>query len=154
MPDQGPDDAAIAAILRETRSIALVGASAQPSRPSFDVLRFLVSRGYRVFPVNPGLAGGTIQGLPVHARLADLPEPVDMVDVFRNSAAAGEVVDEALAMTPLPRVIWMQIGVRNAEAAARAEAAGLCVVMDRCPKIEHRRLAEAIGNAGDRQVQP
>lgn len=151
MPHPCPSDAEIASILRDTRTIALVGASPQPARPSFAVMRFLVARGYRVLPVNPGLAGGTIQGLPVFASLADLPEPVDMVDVFRNSEAAGSVVDEALALAPRPRVIWMQVGVSNPAAAARAEAAGLRVVMDRCPKIEYRRLAGEIGGAADRQ---
>ena len=140
MPHDGPSDAVIGTILREVRTIALVGASADAARPSFGVLRFLLARGYRVFPVNPGLAGGTIQGRPVQARLADVPEPVDMVDIFRNAEAAAGVVDEALALVPLPRVVWMQIGVRNDAAAARAEAAGLTVVMDRCPKIEYARL--------------
>lgn len=141
-------DAVIGTILREVKTIALVGASANAARPSFLVLRYLVAHGYRVFPVNPGLAGGVIQGLAVHGRLADLPEPVDMVDIFRNSEAAAGVVDEALALVPPPRVIWMQLGVRNDAAAARAEAAGLTVVMDRCPKIEYGRLSGEIGWSG------
>ena len=141
-------DAVIGAILRQTRTIALVGASANPARPSFLVLRYLVAHGYRVLPVNPGLAGGTIQGLAVQARLADIREPVDMVDIFRNAEAAAGIVDEALALRPLPRVIWMQLGVRNAAAAERAEAAGLTVVMDRCPKIEFGRLSSEIGWSG------
>ncbi|RYB05692.1 CoA-binding protein [Lichenibacterium ramalinae] len=145
MPERETTDAVIAAILRDTRTIALVGASADPARPSFGVMHFLSGRGYRVFPVNPGLAGGTIQGRRVYGRLADLPEPVDMVDVFRKSEAAGAVVDDALALAPPPRTVWMQIGVRDDAAAARAQAAGVTVVMDRCPKIEYRRL---LGDAG------
>lgn len=148
MPNARTPDAVIGAILRDVRTIALVGASANAARPSFLVLRYLVAHGYRVFPVNPGLAGGTIQGLAVHGRLADVPEPVDMVDIFRNAAAAAGVVDEALALAPPPRVIWMQLGVRHEAAAARAEAAGLTVVMDRCPKIEYGRLSGEIGWSG------
>lgn len=138
-------DALIGSILAATRTIALVGASADPTRPSHEVLAYLVARGYRVFPVNPGLAGGAILGRPVYARLADVPEPIDMVDVFRNSDAAGGVVDEALALDPLPKVVWMQLGVRDEVAAARAEAAGVTVVMDRCPKIEAARLSAGSG---------
>lgn len=145
MAERETTDAVMAAVLRGTRTIALVGASADPARPSFGVMHFLLGRGYRVFPVNPGLAGGMIQGRRVYGRLADVPEPVDMVDVFRKSEAAGAVVDDALALEPLPRVVWMQLGVRDDAAAARAEAAGLTVVMDRCPKIEYRRL---LGEAG------
>ena len=127
-------------ILDEVTTIALVGASPKPERPSNEVMKFLLEHGYDVIPVNPGLAGKEIHGRTVAASLAEIARPVDMVDIFRNSAAAGGVVDEALAMTPLPRVIWMQKGVRNEEAAARAEARGLMVVMNRCPKIEYRRL--------------
>lgn len=145
MPRDPTPDAVIGTILRQTRTIALVGASANPARPSFMVLRDLVAHGYRVFPVNPGLAGGTIQGLAVRARLADVPEPIDMVDIFRNAEAAAGIVEEALALEPLPRVVWMQLGVRNDAAAERAEAAGLTVVMDRCPKIELARLSGEIG---------
>jgi predicted CoA-binding protein len=138
----------MASVLGSVRTIAMVGASANPSRPSCLVLRYLVAHGYRVFPVNPGLAGSAILGQPVHARLADVPEPIDMVDVFRNAAAAGGVVAEALALEPRPRVIWMQLGVRDEAAALRAEAAGLTVIMDRCPKIEFGRLSGEIGWSG------
>lgn len=130
------DPALIRRVLAETRSIALVGASANPARPSHHVMAFLLGRGYRVTPINPGLAGRTLLGQPVLARLADLPEPVDMVEIFRQSDAAGGVVDEALALPWLPLFIWMQIGVRDDAAAARAEARGVVVVMERCPKIE------------------
>lgn len=139
MPWQNPDDSAIAAILRDTRRIALVGASANAARPSASVLRWLLGRGYDVTAINPGLSG-TLFGAPVAARLADLPVPVDMVDVFRNSEAAGAVVDEVLALPWRPKVIWMQLGVVNPEAAARAEAMGIAVVTDRCPVIEAGRL--------------
>ncbi len=139
--DAYPDEW-IADILKSVRRIALVGASPKPERPSHEVMAFLLSRGYEVFPVNPGQAGKEILGRRVHASMADIPEPVDMVDIFRNSEAAGGVVDEALKLSPLPRVIWMQLGVRNDEAAGRAEAAGLKVVMNRCPKIEIPRLLD------------
>ncbi len=137
--DAYPDEW-IADILKSVRRIALVGASPKPERPSHEVMAFLLSHGYEVFPVNPGQAGKEILGQRVHASLADIPEPVDMVDIFRNSEAAGGIVDEALKLDPLPRVIWMQLGVRNDEAARRAETAGLKVVMNRCPKIEIPRL--------------
>jgi hypothetical protein len=138
-------DALIRSILNGVKSIAMVGASPNPARPAFLVLKYLSERGYRMLPINPGLAGGAIHGLPVYARLADAPGPIDMVDIFRNSAAAGGVVDEALALEPPPRVIWMQLGVRDEAAAARAEARGVTVVMNRCPKIEYGRLSGEIG---------
>ena len=136
-------DALIASVLDGTRTVALVGASNNPARPSHGVMAWWLRRGVRVFPVNPGLAGGEILGQPVFAELADLPGSIDLVDVFRNSDAAGGVADEALALSPLPRTIWMQLGVRDDAAAARAEAAGLTIVMDRCPAIEAARLASA-----------
>jgi predicted CoA-binding protein len=126
-------------ILTEVRTIAIVGASPRRERPSHRVMAYLQRRGYRAIPVNPFAAGTKINGETCHARLADVPEPVDMVDVFRRSAAAGEVVDAAIAKRV--KVIWMQLGVRDDLAAARAEARGIRVVMNRCPAIEIPRLA-------------
>ncbi len=136
----GLDDTAIREILTGVRRIAVVGASPNPLRPSHDVLGVLINRGYETFPINPGHAGALIGGRRVFARLADVPVPIDMVDVFRNSAAAAAAVDDALALDPLPRVIWMQLGVINEAAAGRARAKGVSVVMNRCPAIELRRL--------------
>jgi predicted CoA-binding protein len=141
-------DAYIRDILKSVKTIAHVGASANPARPSYIVMKYLLERGYDVIPVNPGLAGQTLLGKTVYGRLADIPHPVDMVEIFRNSEAAGPVTDEALALSPLPRVIWMQLSVRNDEAAARAEARGVKVVMNRCPKIEYGRLSGEIGWQG------
>lgn len=134
------EDGYVADILKTVKTIAVVGASPNPSRPSHGVMGFLLSKGYQVIPVNPGQAGKTILGRAVYGRLADIPEPVDMVDVFRASDHVGAVVDEALALDPPPKVIWTQLGVRDDGAAARAEAAGLRVVQDRCPAIEYPRL--------------
>ncbi|MGD0563808.1 MAG: CoA-binding protein [Roseiarcus sp.] len=145
--DSYPDDY-IRGILTGVKRIAMVGASANSARPSFFVLKYLSERGFTMLPINPGLAGGAILGLPVYARLADAPGPIDMVDIFRNSEAAGAIVDEALALDPLPRAIWMQLGVRNDAAAARAEAKGVEVVMNRCPKIEYGRLSGEIRWSG------
>lgn len=135
-----PSDDTIRAILTRSRIVAVVGASANPARPSYGVMRFLQRQGHRVVPVNPGLAGKTLLGEAVFARLADIPFAIDMVDIFRRSEAVPAVVGEALALDPLPAVIWMQLGVIAPEAAAQARAAGLEVVMDRCPVIESRRL--------------
>ena len=130
----------LADILRATKVIALVGASPNPERPIQRVMAFLLRKGYRVIPVNPGQAGKEILGQRVVGRLADIEEPIDMVDVFRAANALPAVVDEVLALSPLPKVIWGQLSVRHDEAAARAEAAGIKVVMDRCPAIEYPRL--------------
>ena len=134
------DDAYIAGILKSTRTIALLGASPNPERPSNRVMGFLLSKGYRVIPVNPGQAGREIRGQKVYAHLSDIPEPVDMVDVFRAAQYLDGVVDEALALPQKPKVVWGQLGVRDDKAAAKAEAAGIEVVMDRCPAIEYPRL--------------
>jgi uncharacterized protein len=142
-PIDGLGDGTIREILTSVRTIAVVGASPNPARPSNDVLGFLVAKGYETWPVNPGHAGALIRGRPVSARLADVPARIDMVDVFRNSTAAAGAVDEALTLDPLPRVIWMQLGVVNEEAAERARAKGVMVVMNRCPVIETRRLFAA-----------
>ena len=133
-------DAEILKILRGTRTIAMVGASANPERPSYGVLHFLVEKAYRVFPVNPGHVGKTIADQPVYARLADIVEPIDLVDIFRRSEFVGPVVDAVLRLDRLPKVIWMQLGIRDDAAAARAEAAGITVVMNHCLKIEYSRL--------------
>jgi predicted CoA-binding protein len=141
-------DSYIRGILDSVKSIAIVGASAKDVRPSFFVLRYLIGKGYRVFPVNPGQGGKEILGQTVYASLKDIPEPLDMVEVFRGSEYAPAIVEEALALDPCPKVIWMQLGVRHDEAAAKAEAAGLQVVMNRCPKIEYGRLSGEISWSG------
>ena len=138
----------IRSILTSVTTIAMVGASANSARPSYLVLKYLSERGYRMLPINPGLAGGEIHGLPVYASLREAPGPIDMVEIFRNSANAGPIVDEALALDPVPKVIWMQLSVRNDAAAARAEAKGVQVVMNRCPKIEYGRLSGEIKWSG------
>jgi uncharacterized protein len=124
-------------ILGSVKTIAMVGASANALRPSYFVMKYLLDKGYEVIPVNPGLAGKEVLGRKVYVSLKDIPVPIDMVDIFRNAEAAGEVVDEALSLPQKPKAIWMQLGVRNDEAAARAEAAGIQVVMNRCPKMEY-----------------
>jgi predicted CoA-binding protein len=140
MAVDGKSDEDIRRILSEARTIAMVGASPNPARPSNGVLAFLLRRGYAVTPVNPGHAGKTIHGATVVGKLSDLPGPVDIVDVFRNSEAAGGTIDEVLALPWKPKAIWLQLGVVNEPAAARARAAGIPVVMNRCPKIEIPRL--------------
>lgn len=132
------DDSFIKNILSSTKTIALVGASANPERPSHEVMHFLQSKGYRVIPVNPGLAGQELLGETVRASLKEIDEPIDMVDVFRASDSVPPIVEDAIAVKA--KTVWMQLHVRHDEAAARAQAAGLAVVMDRCPKIELKRL--------------
>jgi len=141
-------DSYIRGILNTVKSIALVGVSPKQNRPSYFAFKYLLERGYNMIPVNPGQAGHDILGRRVYAKLADIGEPVDMIDIFRAPQYAVGIVEEALALKPRPQVIWMQLGVRNEEAAARAEAAGLKVVMNRCPKIEYGRLSSEIGWMG------
>jgi uncharacterized protein len=141
-------DTYIRGLLNTVKTIAMVGISPKDNRPSYFAFKYLLERGYRMIPVNPGQAGKEILGQKVYAKLSDIPEPVDMVDIFRASPYALGVVNEALAMNPRPQVIWMQLGVRNDEAAAEAEAAGIKVVMNRCPKIEYGRLSSEISWMG------
>ncbi|MEQ8825356.1 MAG: CoA-binding protein [Filomicrobium sp.] len=144
------DDGLIAETLNNVRTFAFVGASANPSRPSYFAMKYLLAKGYDVHPVNPGHAGNKILGRMTYATLADVPAPLDVVDVFRNSEAALEITREAIRMKDQLgiKVVWMQLGVRNDEAAAEAERAGLTVIMNRCPKIEYGRLSGEIGWAG------
>ncbi len=142
------DDGYIRGILNTVKTIAMVGVSANTVRPSYFVFKYLSERGYRMIPVNPGLAGKDLLGQRAFATLLDITEPVDMVDIFRASDHVLPVVEQALAMQPRPRVIWMQLGVRNDAAAALAEANGLAVVMNRCPKIEYGRLSSEISWMG------
>jgi predicted CoA-binding protein len=142
------DDGYIRGILNTVKTIAMVGVSANTSRPSYFAFKYLLERGYRMIPVNPGLAGQDLLGQRVYARLGDIPEPVDMVDVFRASQYVPAIVEEMLAMRPVPRVLWMQLGIRHDEAAARAEAHGVKVVMNRCTKIEYGRLSSEISWMG------
>lgn len=141
-------DGYIRGILNTVKTIAVVGVSAKDTRPSYFVFKYLFERGYRMIPVNPGQAGSKLLGQRVYAQLADIPEPVDMVDIFRASAHALPIVQEALTLNPRPKVIWMQLGIRNDEAARLAEDAGLKVVMNRCPKIEYGRLSSEISWMG------
>lgn len=133
-----PDNAGLRDLFNRTRTIALVGASPKPERPSNRVMAFLLDRGFHVIPVNPGQAGGKIHDQKVYAQLADIPEPIDMVDIFRNSEDAGGVVDEAIAVNA--KAVWMQLNVIDEDAAKRAQDAGLTVVMNRCPAIEIPQL--------------
>jgi uncharacterized protein len=142
------DDARIRGILDSVKTVAVVGASHGDDKPSMFVVKYLSERGYRVFPINPGRAGKQIANVHAYARLRDVPEPIDMIDVFRRSDRVGEILDEALELSHRPKVFWMQLGVRNDEVAARAEAAGMTVIMDRCPKIEYGRLSREINWVG------
>jgi uncharacterized protein len=141
-------DTYIRGILNTVKSIAMVGASEKQNRPSYFAFKYLLERGYNMIPVNPGHAGQGMLGRQFYARLADVPEPIDMVDIFRSSRYALPIVQEALALKPRPQVIWMQLGVRNDAAATLAEAEGLKVVMNRCPKIEYGRLSSEIAWMG------
>lgn len=140
-------DALIARILRSVKTIAMIGASANEMRPSYFAMKYLSDKGFKIIPVNPGVAGKEILGQKVYAKLADVPPPVDMVDIFRNSEAAGPITDEVIANRERLgiHILWMQLGVINEEAAKRAESAGLTVIMNRCPKIEYGRLSGEIG---------
>ena len=141
-------DSYIRGILNTVRTIAMVGISPKDNRPSYFAFKYLMERGYRMIPVNPGQVGHDILGQKVYARLADIPEPIDMIDIFRAPQFAPGIVKEALALKPRPGVIWMQLGVRNDEAARLAEENGLKVVMNRCPKIEYGRLSSEIAWMG------
>jgi predicted CoA-binding protein len=142
------DDSYIRGILNTVKTIAMVGASEKENRPSYFAFKYLLERGYKMIPVNPGHAGEDMLGQRIFARLGDIPEAVDMIDIFRGSQYAPAIVQEALALKPRPSVIWMQLGVRNDEAAALAEANGMKVVMNRCPKIEYGRLSSEIAWMG------
>ena len=141
-------DVQLRAILQRVKTIAMVGASSNWNRPSYFVMKYLQGKGYRVIPVNPGIAGQMLLGEKAYGSLRDIAEPVDMVDIFRAAQYAPGVVEDALRMNPRPRVIWMQLGVRNDAAAQLAEANGLKVVMNRCPKIEYGRLSSEIAWMG------
>jgi uncharacterized protein len=142
------DDSYIRGILNTVKTIAMVGASEKDNRPSYFAFKYLLERGYNMIPVNPAQAGHQMLGRTVYAKLADIPEPIDMVDIFRAAQHALPIVEEALALKPRPRVIWMQLGVRNDEAAKLAEDNGLKVVMNRCPKIEYGRISSEIAWMG------
>ncbi len=150
MSDLVYDDDLIRRVLKDTRTIAMAGASPNWVRPSNFAMKYLNGKGYQVHPINPGHAGKEIWGRMTYGSLADVPTPVDMLDIFRNSEAAGKLVDEAIALKDEKSIktIWMQLGVINEEAAKRAEDAGLTVVMDRCPKIEYGRLFGELGWSG------
>ena len=141
-------DSYIRGILNTVKTIAMVGVSANTSRPSYFAFKYLLERGYSMIPINPGLAGQELLGRRVYGKLAEVPEPIDMVDIFRASRYAWTIVEEALALSPRPQVIWMQLGIRSEEAAALAEQSGLKVVMNRCPKIEYGRLSSEIAWMG------
>jgi uncharacterized protein len=141
-------DSYIRGILNTVKTIAMVGVSANTSRPSYFAFKYLLERGYRMIPINPGLAGQELLGRRVYGKLAEVPEPIDMVDIFRASRYAPAIVAETLALSQRPQVIWMQLGIRNDEAAALAEQNGLKVVMNRCPKIEYGRLSSEIAWMG------
>ncbi len=144
------DDVMMQRVLKDTRTIAMAGASPNWVRPSNFAMKYLLGKGYKVHPINPGHAGKEIWDQTVYASLSEVPGSVDMLDIFRNSAAAGDLVDEAIKLKDEKqiKIVWLQLGVINCEAAARAEAAGLTVIMDRCPKIEYGRLFGELGWSG------
>ena len=141
-------DSYIRGILITVKTIALVGASINEIRPSYFVFKYLLERGFHMIPVNPGHAGKEVFGRRIYARLTDIPEPIDMIDIFRPAEFALGIVQEALELKARPQVIWMQLGIHNDEAAALAEANGIKVVMNRCPKIEYGRLSSEIAWMG------
>jgi predicted CoA-binding protein len=141
-------DQYVRSILTSSKTVAMVGASDNVARPSYFVLKYLINKRYRVFPINPGIAGTELLGQKVYASLSEVPEPIDILDVFRKPEAIPGIVDEALKLDPKPKVIWMQLGLRDDASAARAEAAGIKVVMNRCMKIEYGRLCGEIGWMG------
>ena len=145
--DAYPDDY-IRGILNSVKTIAMVGASPNEVRPSYFVFKYLAQRGYDMVPINPGQVGKDLLGKPFAASLLAIGRPADMIDIFRSSSHIMPVVEEALKMNPLPKVIWMQLGARDDAAAAKAEAAGIKVVMNRCPKIEYGRLSSEISWMG------
>ena len=142
------DDSYIRDILDEVKTIAIVGASPKNVRPSYFVTKYMIAKGYSVYPVNPGHAGKEICGAMTYASLADISDPIDMIDIFRASAAVQGIIGEALKLDALPKVVWMQLGVRDDEIAGLLETAGIKVVMNRCPKIEYGRLSGEIGWTG------
>src|SRR5260370_16311874 len=142
------DDGYIRGILNNVKTIAMVGVSANTSRPSYFAFKYLLERGYRMIPVNPVIVGQELLGRQVYAKLADVPEPIDMVDIFRAPRYAVEIVEEALALTPRPQVIWIQLGIRTDEAPKLAQPNGLKLVINRCPKIEYGRLSSEIACMG------
>lgn len=141
-------DAYIREILNTVKTVAMIGASPQNVRPSYFVFKYLSERGYDMIPINPGQVGKSLLGKPFVASLQEIDRPIDMIDIFRSAEHVMPVVDIALRLNPLPKVIWLQLGVRNDEAAAKAEAAGIKVVMNRCPKIEYGRLSSEISWMG------
>jgi uncharacterized protein len=141
-------DSYIRGILNTVKTIAMVGVSVNEIRPSYFAFKYLLERGYHMIAVNPGHARKELLGRPIYARLTEIPEPADMVDIFRPAPYALAVVQDALTLRPRPQVIWMQLGIRNDEAATLAEASGMKVVMNRCPKIEYGRLSSEIAWMG------
>ena len=141
-------DGYLTTILKEVRTIALIGASPKAERPSNQVLTYMLGKGYEVIPVNPGLVGQKIAGQTVYGALSEIDRPIDMVDIFRNSEAVLAIVEEALNLPQKPKVIWMQLGVEHEEASERAEANSIKVIMNRCPKIEYGRLFGELSWAG------